>query len=282
MLLWKKIAFDKFKEEEKMRKSSVCLLVLLWVMMPLQQAFSDLDYSKYLAPKAWQAIQSGQGVLYSIDPTFSKPDTGLSQALVVEAKNGWLLSVAHGISKYPAVAYGKDSQYWFVFRGTNFRAELKNISHHPVDLALFKIEAGDLSKLKSISLAKNAEPFEEYYSFSQRVSPGSFGGFEVDHNIPWKALLIDRQRKTLMIPHGPFISMPLDVERLVFDKAVAPGFSGAGVFDGDGKVIGMIQALSGGLSLAVSYDTVFNFLKDYLPEGDASTTSSSSTTKTTN
>lgn len=219
-------------------------------------------YPDYLTQKSWKSIKASEGVLVAVVPTFSSGlDIGFVQALVIDAKNGLLLSVAHGISDFPDVAFGKHTVYSFIFDGFAYPAELKVLSKVS-DLAIFKIKEGDLSKLRPVRFAEKAIQFEEYYSFSQRMNYDPTG-FEISDNVPWKATLVDINKTTATVRVNIIMSVEITVEHLIFDKAIMPGFSGAGLFNKKGELAGILTSYFPGFSKAVSITSIKEFVESY-------------------
>lgn len=219
----------------------------------------------YMTPRAEEAIRTSQGTLVCSIITWSKEKRSDAQAIVIDAEKGLILSVAHGVSKYPDVAFGSGTKYSFIFDGITYSVEFKDISPSS-DLAIFKITDTDkdLSKLKSVKFAKEINLFDEYYSLRQTVNYGK-NGFTVAGKIPWKANLVSIDKDETISTNKPSKDTIVNIENLIFDRAVIFGFSGSGIFNKDGEVIGMMQSSlePGGFSKGLSAVTIVPLVGDY-------------------
>ena len=111
--------------------------------------------------------------------------------------------------------------------------------------------------LKTLVFVKKIKPFEEHYAFKQDRSISPLFGFTLTKELPLKAKIVDKM--TLMI--APRITL----DYFCLDNASEKGFSGAGLFNKEGEVVGVLQSVLtiGNYSFAIPAERILSFIKEY-------------------
>lgn len=215
---------------------------------------TEFDYSRYFPSAVWRAIQESQGTLYVMTPTFGQSEHANSQALVIDAEEGLILSVGHAVSKYPAVAFGESTMYFFIFKDNILPAKLDYL-YKAKDLAVFQIDKNKKpSDLKSVVFVETPEHFTAHYAFKQDWTAMFPLGFSRTQELSFKANIVGRR----IWPQPGF-------ECFSLDNAAEDGFSGAGLFNKRGEAAGMLIGTSnvGNYSIAISAEEILKFIKEY-------------------
>lgn len=228
----------------------LCAFFLLTSVGLVALADDTFDYAKFFPQKTFEAINQSQGSFYVFT-------VGQTEGIILDPGKGLVLTVAH-LFDYLVAPETSSKICLFIFKEEIFKVKILKISQK-FDLALVQLEPKGLKGKSLIDLGakkvvfqEKFSPFKEYYSFEREFSFSIFG-IEKILELPFSARIVGK--KTIKsLKDGEMVYLYLD-------KNVKGGFSGAGVFNEEGELLGMVDAIDGGYSLVMPTSEIRNFLE---------------------